>query len=44
MNLLQGGERTFAGVSPEQKVKKRKTSKCGKRVKVITNFSVSHSS
>ncbi|XP_061958740.1 uncharacterized protein LOC133679972 isoform X4 [Populus nigra] len=33
MNLLQGGERTVAGVSPEQKVKKRKTSKCGKRVK-----------
>ncbi|XP_011026698.1 PREDICTED: uncharacterized protein LOC105127203 isoform X4 [Populus euphratica] len=33
MNLLQGGERTVAGVSPEQKVKKRKASKCGKRVK-----------
>lgn len=33
MNLLQGGERTVAGVSPEQKVKKRKTSECGKRVK-----------
>lgn len=33
MNLLQGGERTVAGVSPEQKVKKKKTSEFGKRVK-----------
>lgn len=33
MNLLQGGERTVAGVSPEQKVKKRKMSEFGKRVK-----------
>jgi len=44
MNLLQGGERTVAGASPDQKVKKRKNRKCGKRAKVITNFSVSHSS